>query len=59
MGGVLAAPESHGIVFENEAVRVLEIKISAGEREAEHTHQMPGVMIVDRPAMIRYYLDGY
>ena len=58
MDGALAAPESHVIVFENDAVRVLEIKISAGEREAEHTHQMPSVMIVDRPAMIRYYREG-
>jgi hypothetical protein len=58
MDGVLAAPESHGVLFENDTVRVLEIKISAGEREVEHTHQMPGVMIVDRPARIRYYREG-
>jgi hypothetical protein len=52
---VLAAPESHKVLFENKEVRVLEVIIPPGEREPEHTHRMPSVMIVDRPAMIRYY----
>lgn len=55
MDAVLAAPESHKILFDNEEVRVLEVIIPPGEREPEHTHRMPSVMIVDRPAMIRYY----
>jgi hypothetical protein len=55
MDAVLAAPESHKVLFENDDVRVLEVIIPPGEREPEHTHQMPSVMIVDRPAMIRYY----
>jgi hypothetical protein len=55
LDGVLAAPESHKVLFENDDVRVLEVIIPPGEREPEHTHRMPSVMIVDRPAMIRYY----
>lgn len=27
----------------------------AGTREPEHTHRYPSVMIVDRPARLRYY----
>jgi hypothetical protein len=55
MDAVLAAPESHKVLFENENVRVLEVVIPVGEREPEHTHRWPSVMIVDRSAMIRYY----
>jgi hypothetical protein len=55
MDAVAAAPESHKVLFENDNVRVLEVIIPPGEREPDHTHRMPSVMIVDRPAMIRYY----
>jgi hypothetical protein len=50
-----AAPESHTVLFENEAVRVLEVVIEPGVREPTHTHRAPSVMIVDGPARIRYY----
>jgi len=52
---VVAAPESHRVLFENDTVRVLEVTIAAGDREPEHTHREPSVMIVDGPARIRYY----
>jgi hypothetical protein len=52
---VVAAPESHRVLFENVEVRVLEVTIAAGHREPEHTHREPGVMIVDGPARIGYY----
>jgi hypothetical protein len=42
-------------VLENEYIRVLEVTIGPGEREPEHTHRRPSVMLVDRPARIRYY----
>jgi hypothetical protein len=58
MDGVLAAPETHKVLLENDAVRVLEVTIPAGEREPEHTHRLPSTMIVDHPAMIRYYREG-
>jgi hypothetical protein len=34
---------------------VLEVTIAPGEREPEHTHRWPSVMVVHRPARIRYY----
>ena len=50
----IAAPASHHVLFENDAVRVLEVIIEPGTREPIHTHRAPSVMIVDRPARIRY-----
>jgi hypothetical protein len=51
----IAAPASHHVLFENDAVPVLEVIIEPGTREPLHTHRAPSVMIVDRPARIRYY----
>src|SRR5262249_14202326 len=58
MDAVVAAPESHRVLFENDDVRVLEVTIAAGHREPEHTHRDPSVMIVDGPARVRYYQGG-
>src|SRR5215218_2562947 len=55
LDGVVAAPGSHRVVLENELTRVLEVTIAPGEREPEHTHRWPSVMVVHRPAQIRYY----
>jgi hypothetical protein len=37
MNAVVAAPESHRVLFENDDVRALEVIIAAGHREPEHT----------------------
>ncbi len=55
LDAVVAAPGSHRVVLENEITRVLEVTILPGEREPEHTHRWPSVMVVHRPARIRYY----
>jgi hypothetical protein len=55
LDALVAAPSSHRVVLENEYIRVLEVTIGPGEREPEHTHRRPSVMLVDRPARIRYY----
>jgi quercetin dioxygenase-like cupin family protein len=55
---VLAAPGSHRVLFENEQTRVLEVTIRPGEREPEHTHAWPSVMVIHEPARIRYYTAG-
>jgi quercetin dioxygenase-like cupin family protein len=46
------------MLFENEQTRVLEVTIAPGEREPEHTHAWPSVMVVHEPARIRYYTAG-
>jgi len=58
MDALLAAPDSHRVLIDNEQVRVLEVVIEPGTREPEHTHQAPSVMIADEPARIRYYAGG-
>jgi len=58
LDALIAAPNSHRLLFENDRVRVLEIVIEPGAREPEHTHPWPSVMIVDQPARIRYYEHG-
>jgi hypothetical protein len=55
LDAVVAAPDSHRVAFENEHARVLEVTIGPGHREPEHTHRWPSVMVVHRPARIRYY----
>jgi hypothetical protein len=40
---------------QNAGALVLEVMIAAGEREPEHTHRWPSVMVVHRSARIRYY----
>jgi hypothetical protein len=57
LDAVVAAPGSHRVVLENQTTRVLEVTIAPGEREPQHTHRWPSVMVVHRPARIRYYSD--
>ena len=39
-----AAAESHRLLFENDAVRVLETRIAPGETTPLHTHRWPGTL---------------
>jgi len=55
LDAVAAASNSHRVLLENELTRVLQVTIAPGEREPEHTHRWPSIMVVHRPARIRYY----
>jgi hypothetical protein len=46
LDGVIAAPDHHKVVFENDAVRVLETTIRAGDITPLHTHLTPTVLYV-------------
>jgi hypothetical protein len=46
LDALAAAPESHRLLFENEAVRVLETRIPPGAATPVHTHRWPGVLYV-------------
>ncbi len=50
-----ASTRNHRILFENDAVRVLEVTIHPGEKEDFHTHQWKSVFIVDSLADMRYF----
>jgi hypothetical protein len=44
LDALVAAPGHHRLLFENEAVRVLETCIPAGGRTPVHTHRWPSVL---------------
>ena len=46
LDALAASPESHRLLFENDAVRVLETQIAPGETTQLHTHRWPGVLYV-------------
>ena len=46
LDGVVAAPDNHRVLFENDEVRVVETVIRAGERTPLHTHLRPTVSYV-------------
>lgn len=52
---IIAAPNSHKIILENDKVRVVEVIVLPGQKEPVHIHQWPSVMIVDSSTKIRYY----
>lgn len=46
LDAVIAAPEHHKLLFENERVRVLEVRIAPGELVPVHTHRWPASIYV-------------
>ena len=46
LDGVVAAPDHHRVLFENEVVRVIETTIRAGDATPVHTHLAPTAMYV-------------
>ena len=44
LDALMAAPENHVLLFENEAVRVLDITISPGQIVPLHTHRWPSTL---------------
>ena len=47
LDALVAAPETHSLLFENDAVRVIATRIAPGETTALHTHCWPQVMVVE------------
>jgi hypothetical protein len=46
LDALVAAPKSHRLLFENERVRVLEVRIAPGEFVPVHTHRWPGAIYI-------------
>lgn len=46
LDALVAAPEHHTLLFENEAVRMLDTRIRPGERTPVHTHRWPAVLYI-------------
>jgi quercetin dioxygenase-like cupin family protein len=46
LDALAAAPKHHILLFENEAVRVLDTRIPAGETVPMHTHRWPSALYI-------------
>ena len=53
LDGVLAAPENHTVLYEDEAIRVISVSIAPGAIEKPHHHCLPAVFVVDRLVSVR------
>jgi hypothetical protein len=53
LDGVLAAPENHKVLYEDEAIRVISVSIAPGAIEKPHHHCLPAVFVVDRLGNVR------
>jgi len=59
LDALIAAPQHHKLLFENDEVRVLDTFISPGETTAIHTHQWAGSLyIISWSDFIRYDAAG-
>ena len=59
LDGVIAAPQHHQVLFENDVVRVIETTIRAGDTTPVHTHLAPTAMyVVSGSHFIRRDPDG-
>ena len=59
LDALIAAPQHHKLLFENEFVRVLDANIPAGEMTNMHTHRYPASLyFISWSDFIRYDADG-
>jgi len=59
LDALIAAPQHHKLLFENEFVRVLDANIPAGEMTNVHTHRYPASLyFISWSDFIRYDADG-
>ncbi len=59
LDAMIAAPEHHTVLFENDRVRVLDSRVKPGEATPIHTHRWPAVLqILSTSEFIRYDADG-
>ncbi len=55
LDSVIAAPENHTVVFENDKVRVLHVNIPPDVIEKKHTHRNPSIFIINASPNMDYY----
>ncbi|HZJ35072.1 MAG TPA: nuclear transport factor 2 family protein [Gillisia sp.] len=59
LDAVIAAPKNHEILLENDKVRVLEVTLAPGEKEALHHHRWPSALYIQEAGdFIDYDGDG-
>jgi hypothetical protein len=56
---LVAAPQHHAMLFENDEVRVLTVTIDPGVKEPFHAHRYPSVIYDENPShLVEYLADG-
>jgi len=59
LDALIAAPQHHKLLFENEWVRILDTSIPAGEMTRVHVHQFPSALyFLSWSHFIRYDAEG-
>ena len=46
LDAMIAAPDHHDVLFENDRVRILNTKLPAGQRTPVHAHEWPAALYV-------------
>lgn len=59
LDALIAAPAHHTLLFENDQVRVLDTRITLGDRTPVHTHRWPAALYIQSwSAFVRYDPEG-
>ena len=53
LDAVLASPENHKVLYEDDLIRVLAVSVAAGATEKPHHHRYPSVFVIDRMVKVR------
>ncbi len=51
---IVAAPNSHRVLLEDDTIRVLRVEVAPGATEHVHDHQWPSVTYLEQPQPITY-----
>jgi hypothetical protein len=53
LDGVIASPENHRVLYEDDAIRVISVMVAPGETEKPHHHRLPAIFVIDRMVKLR------
>jgi hypothetical protein len=53
LDGLLAAPDNHKVLYEDDAIRVVSVSVAPGAIEKPHHHRFPSVFVIDRMVKLR------
>ncbi len=57
LDALVAAPDNHTVLYEDESIRVVSVTIQPGETEKPHHHRWPSVFVIDSMVKARDF-DG-
>lgn len=57
LDAVVAAPQHHKVLYEDNRIRVLSVTVEPGQTEPPHHHRWPSVFVIDRLVKLRDF-DG-